>query len=431
MTGRGAWLVAVAAALGLSWPGRAAGQLIPRNEDCVECHLGLDDERLSAPAREYQNDVHITQGFTCLSCHGAIQAGEHGGSLDPSLGFIAKPTRADIPTLCGSCHSDIAFMKQYNPSMRTDQLAEYWTSKHGQALREGNPDVATCVSCHPAHSIRPPSDPESSVYPSRVPELCASCHSKPEIMDRYGLPTDQFEEYRTSVHGRQLLDDEELSAPACNDCHGNHGAAPPGVASVERVCGQCHSVMADHLEKSGHDVIFSDAGLPGCATCHGNHAIMRPNDEYLGQVSAEICTQCHEAGSPEAQVFPLMRSMIDSLIVGRERAEAVLTRAEDLGMEVSEARFELEDVNNTLTKGRSAIHEMRPEPVRTEIETGLETVGRSIERGEEALWEHRFRRIGLTVSAGFIVLLISGIFLKIRRLERSERRAGGASKPSA
>ena len=414
-------LPAVVMLAGLSAP--ATAQLIPRNEDCVECHLGLDEERLAAPAREYESDIHIEHGFTCLSCHGAVPAGEHGGTIDPALGFIGKPSRAQIPVLCGSCHSDITFMKQYNPSMRTDQLAEYWTSEHGQALRQGDEDVATCVDCHPAHSIRPPGDPESSVYPTRIPELCGSCHADPSVMEEHGLPTDQLEGYRNSVHGHQLLEEEDISAPACNDCHGNHGATPPGVASVERVCGQCHAVMADHLEESGHDVIFSEAELPGCATCHGNHEIHRPGDEDLGRVSDEVCTECHDPGTPEAAVFPAMRAMIDSLLVGRERAETALARAEDVGMEVSQAQFELEEVTNALTKARTAIHAMRLEPVRTEIESGLEIVRASMERGEEALWEHWYRRVGLAVSAGFIVLLIAGIVLKVRQIERPERRA--------
>lgn len=429
-----AWFVAVAAAAGVAVaasPGAAVAQLIPRNEDCVDCHLDLEDERLAAPAREYEDDIHIEHGFTCLSCHGAIPAGEHGGTVDPELGFIGRPSRQQIPVLCGSCHSDIVFMKDYNPSMRTDQLAEYWTSGHGRALQQGDDDVATCVSCHPAHSIRPPSDPESSVYPLQVPELCASCHGDPEVMEGRDLPTDQLEGYRNSVHGRQLLEEEDVSAPACNDCHGNHGAAPPGVASVERVCGQCHSVMADHLSESGHDVIFSEADLPGCATCHGNHEIHRPGDEDLGRVSEEVCAECHDPGTPEAAVFPAMRAMIDSLLVGRERAEAALERAEDVGMEVSQAQFELQEATNALTQARTAIHAMRLATVRTEIEGGLEIVRSSLERAEESLWEHRYRRIGLAVSAAFVVLLIIGIALKVRQIERRQRRRDAASQSQA
>ncbi|NIP79236.1 MAG: hypothetical protein GWM90_08515 [Gemmatimonadetes bacterium] len=415
--------LALLAGLGAASP--VAAQLLPRNEDCIECHLGLDEERLVEPAREYADDIHAEQGFTCLSCHGAIAAGEHGGQVDPEMGFIARPARDQIPVLCGSCHSDIEFMRDYAPSLRVDQVAEYWTSGHGKALREGDPDVATCVSCHPAHSILPPSDPESSVYPANIPELCGACHGDATVMAGHDLPTDQLEEYRTSVHGRQLFEEEDLSAPTCNDCHGNHGAAPPGVASVERVCGQCHSVMADYFEGSGHDVLFSDAGLPGCATCHGHHDVQRPSDADLSVFAQEVCAECHESGDTAVAVFPTMLAMVDSLQTEREEAEAVLARAEDLGMEVSTAQFELEEVTNALMKARSAIHAMELEPVRTEIQAGLAVVSQSEERGEEALWEHSYRRIGLTVSAGLILLLISGIILKIRSLER--RQAAVAS----
>ena len=425
----GRWipLAAVLAAVVAATP--ADGQLIPRNEDCVECHLQLDEARLVEPARQYEDDIHIEHGFTCLSCHGVIPAGEHGGNIDPELGFIGKPSREQIPVLCGSCHSDIAFMKQYDPSMRTDQLAEYWTSDHGQGLQEGDPDVATCVSCHPAHSIRPPSDPESTVYPMQVPGLCASCHADPRLMEPRGLPTSQFQEYKNSVHGNQLLQAEDVSAPACNDCHGNHGAAPPGVASVERVCGQCHATMAGHFEDSGHDVLFSEADLPGCATCHNHHDIQRPSDADLGRVSEDVCTRCH-ADDPAVAVFPTMRAMIDSLEVGRERAAEALERAEDLGMEVSQAQFDLQQVTNALNQARTAIHAMRLQPVRTEIEAGLDVVRSSLERGEEALWEHDYRRIGLAVSAGFVLLLIVGILLKIRQMER-RRRPDAASQSRA
>ena len=426
MTRATRWVpLAAGVAILLAWS-PAAGQLIPRNEDCVECHLQQEEKRLSAPARQYENDIHIEHGFTCLSCHGAIPAGEHGGTVDPELGFIGKPSREQIPVLCGSCHSDIEFMRDYDPSMRTDQLAEYWTSGHGQALQAGDPDVATCVSCHPAHSIRPPSDPESSVYPMQVPGLCATCHSDPRVMEGHGLPTNQFEEYKNSVHGNQLLQEEDVSAPACNDCHGNHGAAPPGVASVERVCGQCHATMAEHFEDSGHDLIFSDADLPGCATCHGNHEIQRPADTDLARVADEVCTRCHGEDERVLAVFPTMRAMIDSLEVGRERALEALERAENLGMEVSEARFDLQKVTNALTQARTAIHAMRLAPVRTEIETGLDVVRTSLERGEEALWEHDYRRIGLAVSAGFVLLLIVGIVLKIRQMERRQRQSAAS-----
>ncbi|MFW6206053.1 MAG: hypothetical protein ACOC5I_02330, partial [Gemmatimonadota bacterium] len=45
--------------------------------------------------------------------------------------------------------------------------------------------------------------------------------------------------------------------------------------------------------------------------------------------------------------------------------------------------------------------------------------------GRGSALEHRYRRIGLAVSAGFILLLIIGIVLKIRAMERPQRRDTG------
>ena len=52
--------------------------------------------------------------------------------------FRAVKSPADIPDFCGRCHSNIEYMRHFNPSPRTDQLAEYWTSGHGKQLKKGD-----------------------------------------------------------------------------------------------------------------------------------------------------------------------------------------------------------------------------------------------------------------------------------------------------
>ena len=61
-------------------------------------------------------------------------------------------------------------------------------------------------------------------------------------MASHGIPMDQLALYKKSVHWHTLAEVGDISAPTCNDCHGNHGAVPPGVDSVGNVCGQCHAV---------------------------------------------------------------------------------------------------------------------------------------------------------------------------------------------
>lgn len=404
----------IGSAVFFSFGGGLAAQTLPTSEDCRSCHLTLGEERLSDPARVYDTDIHAETGFGCLACHGS------GGfdRLDPRAGFLSKPARQEIPGMCGRCHSDGAFMRQFNPGLRTDQESEYWTSVHGQRLREENDQaVATCIDCHPAHEIRPPSDPESTVYPTHVIETCGRCHADEERMAPYGIPTDQVEEYRGSVHGQQLLEAGDVSAPVCNDCHGNHGAAPPGISSVRNVCGQCHSVMADFFDQSQHEEIFDAADLPGCVACHGNHGISMATDAALGTRSREVCTRCHTPGDPNGQAFRQIAGVLDSLAMAVEESRAVLEDAENKGMEVSQALFELEDVTNAEVRARSAIHTLNVDAVRNETKAGLDIAARAEERGEEALEEHHFRRVGLGVSAGIILLLITAVFLRMRDSE--------------
>ncbi len=75
-------------------------------------------------------------------------------AMSKAAGFRGKIQRNQIPELCGHCHSDGAFMRKYNPSLRTDQLAQYKTSVHGKRLLQGDTKVAVCIDCHGVHDLR-------------------------------------------------------------------------------------------------------------------------------------------------------------------------------------------------------------------------------------------------------------------------------------
>lgn len=395
-------------------PALLEAQARPRAEVCVRCHLEQKETRLLEPARLFPKDVHAEKGLTCLDCHGAA-AGEPRGE-----GFMARPARRDIPALCGRCHSNAQYMRRFNPSLRVDQVTEYYTSVHGRKLRDhDDPAVATCVSCHPAHATRPPSDPSSSVFPANVAATCGACHARSWMATRR-LPVDQLEQYRGSVHAKNLADGD-LSAPTCNDCHGNHGAAPPGVESVRNVCGQCHSTVAEFFDQSRHEETFAEHHLPGCATCHGNHDIQSPDDRALGLRNELVCGRCHAAGDRYGNEFLRMQALFDSLQLQYRTSRALLARAENRGMEVSQAVFELEDAKDALVRARTAIHTFTVEPVREEIAAGLDITARAHRRAEAALDEHRFRRVGLAGSTSLILVLVLGLWFRIRDIEQRRR----------
>ena len=151
-------------------------------------------------------------------------------------------------------------MHKYKPQQRVDQLAQYQTSIHGKRLAAGDDAVATCVDCHSVHDIREVKDPLSPVHPLRLPETCARCHADAAHMAKYKIETNQFAEYRTSVHWEAVSKRGDLSAPTCASCHGNHGATPPQVSSVADVCGTCHVLFEELYNKSPHQPVFAGHG---------------------------------------------------------------------------------------------------------------------------------------------------------------------------
>jgi Cytochrome c3 len=385
---------------------------------CVECHLAMDDDTLSPPAKAFANDVHARAGFTCAFCHGGDPTQEdQDRAHDPKKGFHGAFTPREIPLLCGKCHSNAAFMKKFNPSLRVDQLSEYRTSKHGQKLFAGDTHVAQCVSCHGAHGILPVNDSRSPVSSTHIAETCNKCHGDAKLMASYGVRSDVYAQYSKSVHYKARLEGD-LSAPTCNSCHGNHGATPPEVSSVANVCGTCHAVFAEKFKASPHWEAFLDMGLPGCVTCHGNHAIVRPTDAFLGPPPKGVCADCHEPGSKEAEAAAQMRSDLETLSKETEAARAILKRAAEAGMEVSRHQFELSQADEALTRARADVHFFQTAAVHRDVTDGLKIAHAAHKAGQQALAERDYRRRGLFVSLGLILLSIAALMAKIRQLDR-------------
>jgi predicted CXXCH cytochrome family protein len=308
-------------------------------------------------------------------------------------------------------------MKKFDPSIRVDQVQEYNTSVHGIRLRGGDKNVATCVSCHGIHGIRPPDDPQSSVFALNVAETCAQCHASAEHMQGYSIPHDQFGKYKNSVHAKALYEKHDLSAPTCNDCHGNHGAVPPGLTSVANVCGQCHGRQAELFQKSPHKEPFDRMQTGECLKCHSNHEILAPTDEMAGVGQGSVCTTCHtnDAGFASAQ---RIGQGLQNLRASMHSSEEILDRAERAGMEVSRPKFELRDAADGLTQARVLVHTVSADEVDGALSPAMAVAAKSYAAGEAAFEELSYRRKGLVVSLVFILFLALLVYLKIRQIER-------------
>lgn len=396
-----------------------------KKSSCIECHSRLDDPRMSAPAKLFDKDIHHARGLSCNDCHGGDpDADTKEGAKDLRKGYLGKPKTQDIPAYCGKCHSDANLMKRFNPSLRVDQEREYYTSVHGKLLKGGETRVATCISCHSVHGIRAIADPLSSVYPSNVAETCSKCHANADYMRGLGIPSDQYSKYKTSVHAQTLYEKQDLSAPTCNDCHGNHGASPPGIASVANVCGQCHARQAELFQTSPHKTAFDQKQFAECITCHSNHAIAKPSDHMIGTNSGSVCINCHTSGDKGFVAAGRMRSAIDELIVGIGKSTDILDIAGRAGMEVSRPKFEMKEATDALTHARVLIHSSSVTEVDKVISPGLAATVKGYQAGVGALAERRFRRQGLAVSLVFILFLAALVYLKVREIERRQDESG-------
>jgi hypothetical protein len=407
---RSAWLagfLVLAACLGY-------GQAV---NSCLDCH-SAQAGRLEVTPEKFSQDIHAQKGLTCTSCHGGDSS-----SYDPTVamshkaGWKGKIDRKQIPQLCGSCHSNPALMRTYNPSLRTDQLDQYHTSIHGKRLATGDDKVAVCVDCHSVHDIRPPSDPRSAVNPVNVAKTCSRCHSDAAYMKSYGIPTDQFANYNTSVHHEALTVGGDVSAPTCTTCHGNHGAVPPGVDKVQNVCANCHVFQAQMYQKSTHNKAFADKGLPGCVVCHSNHGIHKPSDAMLGTGPTGVCMRCHAPDDHCDRARTNILNNLTQLDKAVDGADQSLRRAEAAGMEVSEARLNQDQARDALTKARVTIHSFQADLVDKDVQAGMKIAAANRKAGDDAMVERNHRRIGLGVCLIAIAFFLVGLWLYIKQLE--------------
>jgi len=397
-----------------------------RYQVCINCHADADKMKKlgsNIPTNQYEKlkaSIHFQPSFDnqgpmadCITCHSVHDI---KNVEDP----LSKVYPTKIVELCGSCHSSAEFMKHYNPALPVDQVAKYKTSVHGNLNEKGNPDAAECASCHGSHEIQPVKDSRSLVYATNIPGVCSNCHSDAKLMAKYKIPTDQYKNYVQSVHGIALLEKGDLSSPSCNDCHGNHGAVPPGVESISKVCGTCHVLNMELFEQSPHKKAFDEHNYPECESCHGNHLVNKVTDDMVGTQKPAVCVKCHSVDENKKgfMVAGEMKMLIDSLKNKDSVTTKILDEAGQKGMDVSEATFSLKDVRQVLIQSRTTIHAFNLDKFKAQIGEGFTIINKAEITGQDAIDEFYYRRIGLGFSTIIVTLLVIGLYIKLKKVEK-------------
>ncbi|MDH3520316.1 MAG: cytochrome c3 family protein [Myxococcales bacterium] len=419
------------------------------HDNCLLCHtnpeeqdaetlFSIDPEARGSPSHlqlgEFVSDVHFRKGLSCAGCHGGSPDVE--GMVDEIYErWPESPARHTdrtwIPAFCARCHANPLVMRRFNPGLPTDQYAKYRESRHGQRLLDhGDSKAAQCVSCHGVHGIRDAKSPRSKVHPRQVPGTCGACHADAAHMAGYRtrdgkpLPTNQLADYEQSVHGRALLERGDLGAPACNDCHGNHAALPPEIASIAEVCRTCHAANGELFDGSEHKRAFERNGWPECAQCHGNHAIAKTADSMLNEAENSLCYACHrQHAADNPRCIETARYFYDSITtLATETAsfESEVHALAERGLDDEPLSIAVEELHETLQQSRSRIHAFNRSEFDAVADRGRAVVEKSRTLIANSDAEYRFRRNGLLIAIALTGLLALLLYAKIRQIESNE-----------
>ncbi len=274
---------------------------IKENEPCLTCHSNPDllvtfpdgsSLRGHVNSAAYAGSVHGQKQMTCGGCHA-----NHTQYPHPAV--TARSSREYVIQMnnqtCLTCHPD--------------QASRVQDSTHAKAMAAGKLEAAVCVDCHTAHNTL-------SLREARreIALTCRKCHAQ------------IYDQYKTSAHGRALIEENNTDVPTCIDCHGVHNVENPHTNQFRlqspSLCGSCHAnkdlmskynISTDVFETYVADFHGSTVTLfeqqspdtptnkPVCYDCHGVHAILsKDNPAAIANNKENLlktCQKCHPDAS--------------------------------------------------------------------------------------------------------------------------------------
>jgi hypothetical protein len=254
----------------------------PLKQTCATCHIPHEIQAAAAapvetplptPIIETTNQTYLSLwNSTCTMCHTYPNlVGKAKDSTTVSLTVtdeeLSESVHGKAGLGCAACHQSITGY----PHQDTEQVA--------------------CSRCHGS------SDPEGEIlanlpFESRrdvsiqMNEACRTCHE------------DEYKDSADSMHTKSL-EEGNLKAPLCVDCHGSHSIKSPKGSrlGISQSCAKCHESVYSSYQSSVHGVAIEKSDSPDaptCADCHGVHLVTGPRQANFRSQSVLTCTRCHQ-----------------------------------------------------------------------------------------------------------------------------------------
>jgi cytochrome c551/c552/thiosulfate reductase cytochrome b subunit len=264
------------------------------NATCLGCH-GM--EGFSMPGADGKpRALHVVQEKFEASVHGKRQC----VACHRDITEIPHQKVAPLKVSCVQCHEDLwRAMQEGRPGAEQnarlgvvmEQIERYMHSVHARPRRDDQSRTnATCHDCHEAHYVYPKDSEARTQWRLSIPDACGKCHQE------------QRAAYATSVHGKEVLENKNLYAAVCSDCHSTHDIdrpeGDPIKLAITRNCGTCHAESLRTYTQTYHGKVstLGYAHTAKCFDCHGGHTIQRVSDpasKVHPDKRLETCRVCH------------------------------------------------------------------------------------------------------------------------------------------
>ncbi len=214
---------------------------------CETCHTDIAHSFANNPHQKMVF-LHGDHDLTCENCHGPGLAHVQGGGNIHKIFRFEKATPKQIDHKCLACHATA------HP--------DFMRSPHAKA-------GVSCISCHSVHHSTAP-----HLLLASQPQLCENCHT--DIKAKFAMPF-----HHPVPEG----------VVKCTDCHDVHGTFSMNnlrtTADQNRICTKCH------MDVRGPFVYEHPAvKAVGCLGCHSPHG--SENARLLNMPSINtLCKQCH------------------------------------------------------------------------------------------------------------------------------------------
>jgi DmsE family decaheme c-type cytochrome len=215
---------------------------------CVACHESVVKGFAENPHQK-MTLMHGSKGVTCENCHGPGKAHVEGGGDKTKIFNFNTAAPKDIDSKCLGCHAGT------HPNF------------------DRSPHAKAGISCNNCHSVHASKAPEYLLKAAQ-PTLCYQCHG--DVRTALNMP------FHHPVNE---------GAISCNDCHDVHGTFEKNnlrtTADQNNICTKCHA-------DTRGPYVYEHAAVKaeGCLGCHSPHGSQNARMLNMPSINT-LCNQCH------------------------------------------------------------------------------------------------------------------------------------------